>query len=102
MTSRAARIASASTQPPPSVPTHFPESSSTSLAPATCGVLPCVRTTVATANRLPASRKRVMWWNSESLLRLGMEVGWHIDVPRRAGIFNVQLDPNSADELERL
>ena len=55
--SRDARIASASTQPPPSVPAgrSFRSSVTTSRAPIVCGVLPCVRTTVATAWR-PARR----------------------------------------------
>jgi len=56
--SRETRIASASTQPPPSVPAARPRSSpgvTTILAPTTWGVEPCVRTTVATANGRPAS-----------------------------------------------
>src|SRR5688500_4109807 len=56
-------IASASTQPPPSVPAAFPRASSSvtsSFAPTTCGVLPCVRTTVATAKGRPACASSAM------------------------------------------
>ena len=52
--------ASPSTQPPPSVPCVRPRSSTSILAPTTCGVEPTVRTTVATANGRPSRSSSAM------------------------------------------
>ena len=50
---RARQVISASTQPPPMVPTMRPSAYTTILAPAFCGVEPSVETTVTSAAGSP-------------------------------------------------
>ena len=69
-TLRAASIASASTHPPPRVPKGRSDSLPVriSLEPTTCGVLPWVRITVATANGTPAAASSCMRSKGDILL----------------------------------
>ncbi len=66
----AASMASASTQPPPRVPSGRSPAApvSTSFAPTTCGVLPWVRTTVATANGTPAVASSCMRMKGDAMV----------------------------------
>src|ERR1700683_1618144 len=111
-TSRAARMASASTHPPPSVPSARALSRpvTMSFAPTTCGVLPIVRTTVATAKSAPvaaSSAMRAYKEATEGIVFRKEAVSAHqirrrIDVTENASVVDLDLGPGQPLRLDQL